>query len=94
MKPVFTTPLRVIQGKAFQLAEYTMNTGDPEYYKKDLAAIQSVTMEDVKAVYNKYINGKNFIETSFVPKGKTNLIAEGSVKCRHSGGRCNKGCRG
>ena len=60
-----------VQGKAFQLAEYTMNTGDPEYYKKDLAAIQAVTMADVKAVYNKYIKGKNFVETSFVPKGES-----------------------
>ena len=34
---------------------------------------------DVKAVYEKYIKGKNFIETSFVPKGQVNLIAEGSV---------------
>jgi zinc protease len=67
-----------VQGKAFQFAEYTMFTGDPEYYKKDLAAIQAVTMADVKSVYNKYIKGKNFVETSFVPKGKVTLIAEGS----------------
>lgn len=67
-----------VQGKAFQFAEYTMNTGDPEFYRKDLAAIQAVTMADVKAVYNKYIKGKNFVETSFVPKGKATLIAEGS----------------
>jgi zinc protease len=67
-----------VQGKAFQFAEYTMNTGDPEYYKKDLEAIQNVTMADVKAVFEKYIKGKNFVETSFVPKGQINLIAEGS----------------
>ncbi len=68
-----------IQGKAFQLAEYTMNTGDPGYYQKDLASIQAVSMEDVKAAYEKYIKGKNFVETSFVPKGMVNLIAEGSI---------------
>ncbi len=68
-----------IQGKAFQLAEYTMNTGDPGFYQKDLASIQAITMEDVKAVYEKYIKGKNFVETSFVPKGMVNLIAEGAV---------------
>ena len=68
-----------VQGKAFQLAEYTMNTGDPEYYKKDLAAIQAVTMADIKNVYEKYIKGKNYIETSFVPKGEVTLIADGSV---------------
>jgi zinc protease len=68
-----------VQGKAFQFAEYTMNTGDPEYYKKDLAAIQAVTMNDIKNVYEKYIKGKNFVQTSFVPKGQVNLISEGSV---------------
>jgi zinc protease len=67
-----------VQGKAFQFAEYTMNTGDPEYYKKDLTAIQSVTIADVKSAYNKYIKGKNFVETSMVPKGQLNLIVEGS----------------
>ena len=67
-----------VQGKAFTLAEYVMFTGDPEFYKKDLAGSQSVTMADIKAVFNKYIKGKNFIETSFVPKGQTNLIVEGS----------------
>jgi zinc protease len=67
-----------VQNKAFQFAEYTMNTGDPEYYKKDLAALQSVTMADVKSAYNKYIKGKNFVETSLVPKGQLNLIVQGS----------------
>jgi zinc protease len=68
-----------IQGKAFQLAEYTMNTGDPEYYKKDLEGLQAVTAEDVKAVYEKYIKGKNFVQTSFVPRGQVDLASEGSV---------------
>jgi zinc protease len=74
----FVSRFASVQGQAFTLAEYTMNTGDPEYYKKDLAATQAVTMDDVKRVYDKYIKGKNFLETSFVPKGETALIAEGS----------------
>lgn len=68
-----------IQGKAFRLAEYQIYAGDPDFYKKEIDAIQSVTMEDVKAAYEKYIKGKNFLETSFVPKGQLNLIAEGAV---------------
>jgi len=75
----FVTQFASVQGKAFTLAEYTMYTGDPGYYKKDLANIQSVTMDDVKKAYEKYIKGKNFVETSFVPKGQVNLIAEGSI---------------
>jgi zinc protease len=68
-----------VQSKAFTLAEYAMYAGDPEFYKIDLANSQAVTMADIKSVFNKYIKGKNFIETSFVPKGQANLIAEGSV---------------
>lgn len=68
-----------VQGKAFTFAEYTMNTGDPEFYKKDLASIQAVTMADIKAAFNKYLKGKNFVEICFVPKGQVNLTAEGSV---------------
>jgi zinc protease len=67
-----------VQGKAFTLAEYAMFAGDPEFYKTDLANIQAVTMSDIKAAYEKYIKGKNFVETSFVPKGEANLIVEGS----------------
>ena len=67
-----------VQGKAFSLADYAMFTGDPEYYRKDLASSQAVTMSDVKTVFKKYIKGKNFVETSFVPKGEANLIVEGS----------------
>jgi len=68
-----------VQSKAFTLAEYTMNTGDPGYYKKELESTLAVTIDDIKAVYTKYIKGKHFIQTSFVPKGQKNLIAEGSV---------------
>jgi zinc protease len=67
-----------VQSKSFTLAEYAMYTGDPEFYKKDLANIKAVTKADVKAVFEKYIKGKNFIETSFVPKGQANLIVKGS----------------
>jgi zinc protease len=67
-----------VQGKAFQMAEYEMYTGDPEYFSKELTSVQAVTMQDIKNVFEKYIKGKNFIETSFVPKGEATLIAEGS----------------
>lgn len=75
----FVSRFASVQGKAFTFAEYTMNTGNPEYYKKDLAAVQAVTMADIKMVYEKYIKGKNYLETCFVPKGQVNLIAQGAV---------------
>ncbi len=75
----FVSRFASVQGKAFTFAEYEMNTGDPAFYQKDLAAIQAVTIEDIKGVYEKYIKGRNYVQTSFVPKGQVNLVAEGSV---------------
>lgn len=76
----FVSRFASVQGKAFQLAEYNMFTGNPEYYKEDLAAIRAVTMADIKAAYEKYIKGKNYVATSFVPRGQVDLVAVNSVK--------------
>jgi len=65
--------------KSFTLGRYQMYKENPEFYATDFENTQSVTMEDVKRVYEKYIKGKNYIETSFVPKGETSLIVENSV---------------
>ncbi|HQG62740.1 MAG TPA: pitrilysin family protein [Bacteroidales bacterium] len=75
----FYSSFASVQGKAFQMAEYQMYTDNPAYYANELAAIQTVTIDDVKNAYNKYIKGKNYVQTSFVPKGQVGLIAEGSV---------------
>ncbi|HOC49446.1 MAG TPA: insulinase family protein, partial [Bacteroidales bacterium] len=75
----FYNRISSVDGKSKQLAEYNMYAGDPGYYKKDMEAMMAVTIDDVKRVYEKYIKGKNFVATSFVPKGKVDLAAEGSV---------------
>lgn len=64
--------------KAFQLANYNEYAGDPSFIEKDLQNSLDVTKEDIINVYNKYIKGKPYIITSFVPKGKLNLAAENS----------------
>jgi zinc protease len=68
-----------ILSKSFTLGQYQMFKEDPKYYATDFAAAQAVTPEDIKNVFQKYIKGKNFVETSFVPKGGVNMITEGSV---------------
>ena len=65
--------------KAFVLGQYQMYKNDPGFYTADFEATQAVTMADIKRVYEKYIKGKNYISTSFVPKGEVNLIAENAV---------------
>ncbi len=66
-------------GKAIQLAFYNTFRNDPGYIEKDIQNIKAVTINDVKMAYEKYIKGKPHIVTSFVPKGKSEMIAENSV---------------
>ncbi|MAZ73815.1 MAG: peptidase M16 [Flavobacteriaceae bacterium] len=76
----FYNGISSVQSKSFQLASYNTFAGDPGYIEQDIANIKKVTKEEVIAVYNKYIKGKPYVMTSFVPKGKVELIAENSEK--------------
>ncbi|MFV8440593.1 M16 family metallopeptidase [Flavobacterium sp. LB2P44] len=75
----FYTNLSSVLGKGFQLAQYEIFAGTPDYINQDVKNILAVTTEDVMRVYQKYIKGKPYIATSFVPKGGANLILEGST---------------
>ncbi|MEI8226359.1 MAG: pitrilysin family protein, partial [Bacteroidota bacterium] len=68
-----------ILSKAFTLGQYQMFRENPQYYSTDFADAQAVTSEDIKNVFQKYIKGKNYLETSFVPKGEVALVAENSA---------------
>ena len=68
-----------VLGKSFQLAMYNEFTGSPDYIEEDIAKIKAVTIDDINRVYEKYIKGKPYLATSFVPKGQVDLIAENSV---------------
>jgi zinc protease len=76
----FYSGLSSVLGKAFQLAQYNIFAGDPSYINEDIERIMAVTPSDVKRVYEKYIKDQPFVATSFIPKGQTELILEGSEK--------------
>ena len=76
----FYNGISSVLGKSFQLAQYNVFAGTPEFIEQDIENIKKVTKEDVLRVYNKYIKDKPFVMTSFVPKGQLDLIAENSVK--------------
>ena len=76
----FYNSLSSVQGKGFQLAQYNIFAGDPKFLESDIKNLLSVTTADVMRVYNKYIHGRNYVATSFVPKGKLSLALENSVK--------------
>lgn len=78
----FYSGLSSVLGKGFQLAQYEIFAGDPGYISKDVERILAVTQEDVIRVYETYIKGKNYIATSFVPKGQVALALENSVQAQ------------
>lgn len=76
----FYNSLSSVLGKGVQLAQYSIFANDPGYIEKDIQNILSVKTTNVTRVYEKYIKGKNYVATSFVPKGKVALALEGSKK--------------
>ncbi|MCX6225081.1 MAG: pitrilysin family protein, partial [Bacteroidia bacterium] len=75
----FYNGISSVLGKSFQLAQYNEYGGSPDFYKTDLERTKAVTKADIIRVYEKYIKGKPYLATSFVPKGQPELAAEGSV---------------
>lgn len=65
-------------GKAFQLAQYDVYTGDPGFVSRDIDNILAVTLDDVMRVYRTYLKDRPFVATSFVPRGETALALEGA----------------
>ncbi len=76
----FYNSLSNVLGKGAQLTQCSIFANDPGCIQKNIAGILAVTPADVKRVYDKYIKGKNFVATSFVPKGQVALALNGSKK--------------
>ena len=76
----FYNGISSILGKSFQLAYYNEFAGSPDFLTEDLQQTLNVTKEDVMRVFKKYIKDKAYALTSFVPKGKPELLADNSEK--------------
>ena len=74
----FYAGLSSVLGKAFRLAQYNIFAPTPGYAEEDLERSLAVTAEDVMRVYETYIKDRPHVATSFVPRGETALILEGS----------------
>lgn len=75
----FYNRIESVFGKSLQLAFYNTYLNDPGYIEKDIENIKTVTLQDVKMAYEKYLKNKPHVVTSFVPKGKPDLAADNSV---------------
>ena len=76
----FYRSLSSVLGKGTRLASYNTYTGDPGFVSTDIKNTLSVTTKDVMNAYNKYIKGKNYIATSFVPRNGKDLAVTNSTE--------------
>ena len=76
----FYSSLSSVLGKGTRLASYNTYTGDPGFVTKDIKRTLAVTSKDVMNVFNKYIKGKNYIATSFVPRNGKELALTGATE--------------
>ena len=76
----FYNSISSVLGKGFQLAQYEIFAKDPNFINKEVNKLLAVSAEDVMRVYNEYLKDRNFVATSFVPKGELELALENSEK--------------
>lgn len=76
----FYRSLSSVLGKGTRLASYNTYTGDPGFVSQDIKNTLAVTKDDVMNVYNKYIKGKNYVATSFVPRNGKDLALVNSTE--------------
>lgn len=74
-KSDYINRLTTVREKGAALAQYQTLTGNPDYIRKELEAIEKLTKQDIMNAYNKYVKGKPSVILSVVPKGKTELKA-------------------
>jgi zinc protease len=60
--------LQTAEGKAGAIGEAAVIYGNPEHVNSELAEIQAVTTDQIKAVLNKYIAGKKRVVIEYVPE--------------------------
>ncbi len=74
-KAQFIDRLTTVQGKGAALANYQTLTGNADYIKNELAAVENLTKEDVMNAYRKFIKNKPCVVLCVEPKGKADLKA-------------------
>ncbi|MGR5131187.1 M16 family metallopeptidase [Vibrio alfacsensis] len=71
--------LESVKGKVTQLASNQTFFGQPDLIEKQLEQIRAVKPESVEKAYSDFIQGKNKVTLSVVPKGKIDLAVKPST---------------
>lgn len=80
LRSSFFRGLSSILGKSFTLATYNEYAGSPEYLDEYFHNLLAVTSDDIWRVYDEYVRNKPYVLTSFVPKGRVDLVAKDSER--------------
>ncbi|MCA8901873.1 MAG: insulinase family protein [Hyphomonas sp.] len=75
---ILYSQLSTVLGKAIQMSQDDVFSGDPAFRIKAAEMMRAVTAEDVMRAYETYVKGKPAILTSFVPRGSADLALEGA----------------
>lgn len=78
----FYQSLSSVLGKAFQIAQYTMFAGTPDFANEELSRILAVTEADLVRVYETYLKGHPHVAVSFVPRGQGALALSESARAQ------------
>ncbi|MDB1123018.1 M16 family metallopeptidase [Vibrio algarum] len=68
--------LQSVRGKVTQLASNETFYGQPDRIEIQLEQLKSVTPEAVMSAYNSFVDGKNKVTLSVVPKGQLDLVVK------------------
>ena len=74
----FYNDIQSVLGKAIQLGQDNLFTGDPSFYKTNIERLSAVTTDDIMRVYRTYMKDKPRLYTSIVPKEQANLVLTGA----------------
>jgi zinc protease len=63
-------------GKADQLNQYSLRTGDPDYFAEDLGRYRAIDSTDVQSAVISFLKPAARVVLSVVPQGKTELAVQ------------------
>ncbi len=72
--------ISTVLNKAFQLVRDNEFKGDPGFITESAKLLNAVSAADIDRVYNQYLKDKQYVMTSFVPKGQLELAVAASEK--------------
>jgi zinc protease len=75
MRSNIISSLSTVNGKGAMLAQYQTIAGNPAYLKKQLEALEKLTVKDVMSAYAAFMKNKPHVVVSVAPKGRPELRA-------------------